>query len=85
MTKGKEIPGYVVELQRYQRHLASTLRIAEEHLNNLIREQISLLETRKKLLSDLHSAVLERWDEEQNRAPEIAAPLPASEEAQNGE
>jgi hypothetical protein len=75
-----EVPDYVVEVQRYQRHLASTLRMAEENLNILLREQIALLEKRKELLCDLHRAVLERWNEEENRATELAAPLPASEE-----
>jgi hypothetical protein len=79
MTNDREVPDYVVEVQRYQRHLASTLRIAEEGMNNLLREQIALLERRKELLCDLHRSVLDQWNEEGNRTPEIAVPLTASE------
>ena len=86
MTNDREVPDYVVEVQRYQRHLASTLRIAEERMNNLLREQVALLERRKELLCDLHHAVLERWSQEGNRPTEIAiASASVSEEARAGE
>jgi hypothetical protein len=81
MTNDREIPDYVVEVRRYQRHLATTLRIAEERVNNLLREQIALLEKRKELLCDLHHSVLEQWNEEESRATETAD----SEEARDGE
>ena len=80
MTNSGEVPDYVVNVRRYQRHLATALRIEEERVNDLLRQQIALLERRKELLCDLQRAVLERWNEEENRATDIEAPLPASEE-----
>lgn len=79
MTSDREIPKYVFEVQLFQRRLASTLRIEQERVNKLLREQVELLERRKELLCDLHGAVLDQWNEEENRAPEIAAPASETE------
>ena len=73
----------VLEDLLFARRLERTLRIQHERLNNLMKEQIELLERRQQLLCSMHQAVREVW--EPNPAPELAAPLTASEEAQNGE
>ena len=78
MSSDGQIPKYVFEVQLFQRRLASTLRIEQERVNKLLREQIELLERRKELLCDLHRAVLDQWNEELNPAPELAV-APASE------
>ena len=81
----RKLPRYVFEVQLYQRHLARTLRMAEERVNNLLNEQIALLERRRELLVDLHRAVLDQWNEEINSTSGVSALLPAPEEPSNGE
>jgi hypothetical protein len=67
-TPEKKIPNFIYEDLLFQRRLERTLNAELEKLNAMLAGQVKLLEERKQLLAEIHAAVQQRWqDEEQSR------------------
>jgi uncharacterized damage-inducible protein DinB len=67
-TTERKIPNYVFEDCLFARRLERTLNAELEKLNAMLAGQVKLLEERKQLLAEIHAAVQQRWqDEEQSR------------------
>ena len=64
-TSEKTIPAFVLEDLLFQRRLQRTLNAELEKTNLLLASQVGLLQERKELLAEVHAAVQERWQDEQ--------------------
>ena len=66
-TSEKKIPVFVLEDRLFQGRLERTLNAELEKTNTLLAEQVRFLQERKGLMAEVHSAVQQRWqDEEQS-------------------
>lgn len=82
-TNKKKIPNYVFEDLLFRRRLQRSLNDELERLSHLLTEQVRLLQERDALMSNVHAAVLERWQREE--AASVAVPTQANEEEANHE
>jgi hypothetical protein len=83
-TSDKKIPDYVFEDDLlFQRRLYRTLNEEYVKLNALLVEQVKLLKSREALMADAHTAVQQRWEEEEP-SEVIVQTERTEEEAQHG-
>jgi len=64
-TTKKKIPNYVFEDLLFRRRLQRNLNDELERLHHLLTEQVRLLKEREALMSTVHAAVEQRWNEEE--------------------
>lgn len=70
-TTEKTISNYVFEDLLFQRRLQRNLNAEQERLNALLAEHIRLLEARRQLMAEVHEAVRQRWQSEEEAASKI--------------
>jgi len=64
-TSEIRIANVVFEDRLFLRRLERTLNVELEKMNRLLSEQVKLLEERKQLLAEVHEAVEQRWQTEE--------------------
>src|ERR1017187_991890 len=64
-TTERKIPTYVLEDLLFQRRLERNLNTELARQNNLLAEQNRLLQERKELMAEVHAAVQQRWEDEE--------------------
>jgi hypothetical protein len=80
-TTEKNIPNYVFEDRLFARRLQRNLNDELERLHHLLTEQVRLLKERDALMSKVHAAVQQRWEEEDKAESNIHS---APETEENG-
>jgi hypothetical protein len=69
----KKIPNFVFEDLLFRRRLQRSLNGELERLYHLLTEQVRLLKEREDLMSKIHAAVLQRWEEEEKATLLVSA------------
>ena len=64
-TTEKKIPNYVFEDLLFRRRLQRNLNDELERLHHLLTKQVRLLKERDALMSKVHAAVQQRWEQEE--------------------
>lgn len=67
-TSERKIPVYALDDFLFQRQLQRSLNTEQERLNALLTEHVRLLQERRALMVKVHSAVQERWKDEDKAA-----------------
>jgi hypothetical protein len=83
-TPEKKIPNYVFEDLLFQRRLERTLNAELEKTNTLLAEQVRLLEERKELMAEVHAAVQQRREGEEDAKQESSGTIAMKEDDNAG-
>ncbi len=78
-TSERNVPTFVLENLLFQRRLQRNLNDELERLHHLLTEQVRLLKERDALMSKVHAAVQQRWENEET-ASNVHS-VPATEES----
>lgn len=73
-TSEQNIPNYVFEDLLFRRRLQRNLNDELERLHDLLVEQVRLLKERDALMSKVHAAVQQRWEQEEAASNIHSAP-----------
>jgi hypothetical protein len=75
----KKVPDFVLEGLLFERRLQRNLNTELERLNNLLAAQNRFLLERKELMAEIHEAVQQRWQVEEQSPPNGSAESPKEE------